>query len=64
MGMRAAMGMRMYWRRPRDMVLRVSYGAVIGGLFLLGFGVVRTGNSKNEIQGFFPFDKLRVRMTT
>jgi hypothetical protein len=22
-----------------------------------------TSNSKSEIQGFFPFDKLRVRMT-
>jgi hypothetical protein len=24
----------------------------------------RIDNSKSEIQGFFPFDKLRVRMTT
>jgi hypothetical protein len=26
-------------------------------------GETRTDNSKSEIQGFFPFDKLRVRMT-
>jgi hypothetical protein len=23
----------------------------------------RTGNNKGEMRGFFPFDKLRVRMT-
>jgi hypothetical protein len=27
-------------------------------------GETRTDNSKSEIQGFFPFGKLRVRMTT
>jgi hypothetical protein len=27
-------------------------------------GETRTDNSKSEIQGFFPFDKLRVRMAT
>ena len=27
-------------------------------------GETRIDNSKSEIQGFFPFDKLRVRMTT
>jgi hypothetical protein len=25
---------------------------------------LRTGNGNDKIQGFFPFDKLRVKMTT
>jgi hypothetical protein len=35
-----------------------------GGNVTCDAGETRIDNSKSEIQGFFPFDKLRARMTT